>query len=325
MLKLRQLVILSSLTTAETLRQPVCLLLTLCCMVLITTVPLVTAHNFGEGGRLARDSGLAFHLMFGLFLGGYAACAALDRERKSGTQAAVLSKPVERSVFFLAKFIGIAGVVLVFSASAALATLLAQRIAMKFSTETGLLADNLTAWLTMLCPIVACSIGGWASYRKRYTFQSTTMLLLPLLLASVATACGCFTRYGTWAPYHPQLQWQIVPASLLVTLGLIMLAAMALTLAVRLSLIPTVCICFILLLLGLASNYLFSQIGACWGLKRLLYILIPNWQHFWVADAIAGGGHIPMATITRTALYAALYTSGILCLGSTAFQRAEVS
>ena len=67
--------------------------------------------------------------MFGLLISGYASCATLDRERKAGTTAAILSKPVSRNTFFLAKFFGIFSVVILFSICAATATLLAERIA----------------------------------------------------------------------------------------------------------------------------------------------------------------------------------------------------
>ncbi len=325
MLKFRQLMILIKLTAAETLRQPICVLITAVCVVLTTAVPLITAHNFGESGRLARDSGLAFQLMFGLALAGYAACATLQRERSAGTLAAVLSKPVGRWTFFIAKFFGIAAVIVVFSLCAGLSTLLAERIAMRYTTETGFLIDHSTAWLVMLCPIVACSAGAWANYRHKRAFPSTALLTLPVMLLLVTAICGCFTREGRWSAYLPQLQWQILAAALLVTFALIVLAAIALGLAVRLPLTPTVAICFGLLLLGLASDYLFGAAARQCGGAAVLYALIPNWQNFWVADALAGGGSLPLACVARTALYAIFYTAGILCLGGAAFQHAEAS
>ena len=315
---LRQLTILTALTAAEMLRQPICLLITIVCVALTTMVPLMTAHNFGEYGRLARDSGLAFQLMFGLALAGYTACATLQRERRSGTLSAVLSKPVGRWTFFMAKFLGIAAVIAVFSFCAGLSTLLAHRIAMQYTTDTGFLVDRLTAWLVMLSPVGACAIGAWANYHRGRAFPSTALLALPALLALVTAACGCFTREGRWHAYNPQLQWQILTAALIVMFGLIVLASIALSLAVRLPLTPTIAICFGLLLLGLASDYLFKGIGT-------LYTMIPNWQNFWVADAIAGGGTVSAACVARTALYTLLYTGGILCLGGAAFQHAEVS
>lgn len=332
MLYWKQLKILAGLSAAETMRQPVCLLLTLCCVVFTVTTPLVTVHNFGEGGRLARDSGLAFQFMFGLFLSGYAACAAMARERRSGTAAVVLSKPVSRGTFFTATFLGIATVIGLFSTTAALATLLAERIALRFTISSGYSVDLLTAVLALGCPVLACTIGGWLNFRSGRVFQSTALVLLPLLLAGVAALSGGFSRTGTWTPYAPTLQWQIIPAAILVLLGLMMLAAIALSLAVRLSLVPTVCICFGLLLLGLTSDALIGPHAAAesspacfhWA-TTLAYAAIPNWQHFWAADAISHGGHIPMLTLAQTVFYAILYTSGILCLGQAAFQHTEIS
>jgi hypothetical protein len=318
MARWQQLRILTVLTAAEMLRQPICLLITIVGVVLTTMVPLMTAHNFGEPGRLARDSGLAVQLMLGLVLAGYTACATLQRERRSGTLAAVLSKPVDRWTFFIAKFLGIAAVIVIFSFCAGLSTLLAQRIAMRYTTNSGYLVDRHTAWLVMLSTVGTCAVGAWANYRRGRAFPSTAMLALPVLLALVTAICGCFTREGRWDAYHPQLQWQILVAALMVMFGLLVLASIALSLAVRLPLTPTVAICFGLLLVGLASDHLFTNVG-------FFYALIPNWQNFWVADAIAGGGAVSVSYLARTALYTILYTTGILCLGGAAFQHAEAS
>ena len=325
MQSLRQLAILTRLTAAEMLRQPICVLIAAVCVVLTTAVPLITAHNFGESGRLARDSGLAFQLMFGLALAGYAACATLQRERESGTLAAVLSKPVGRWTFFVAKFLGIIPVIVIFSLCAGLSTLLAHRIALRATIDAGFLIDHRTAWLVMLCPIAACAVGAWANYRLKRAFPSTALLSLALFLSLVTFACGYFTREGHWQAYNPQLQWHILAASLLVTFALIVLAAIALSLAVRLPLTPTVAICFGLLLLGLASDYTFGGGDRHCCCAGYLYALIPNWQNFWMADALAGGGTLPPAYVLRAAAYALLYTTGALSLGGAAFQYAEAS
>ncbi len=316
---------MASLTATETLRQPVCLLLTIVCIILITAVPLITAHNFGDGSRLARDSGLAFQLMFGLFVAGYAACSTLDRERKTGSMASVLSKPVEKSTFFLAKFIGISAVIAVFTICTSAATILAERIAIRYSSQTGFLIDFHTALFVPVAIIVACGGGAWFNYRLRLSFQSTSLILLTCIMIFITAAAGCFDRSGNWNPYHPQLQWQILNASAIITLGLIMLASIALTLAVRLSLTPVIFICLALLITGLAADHIFGQNASNSKLISLLYIITPNWQNFWTADALADNGHIPISYTIRATLYCLLYTSGILCLGTIAFKHSEVS
>ena len=52
--------------------------------------------------------------------------------------------------------------------------------------------------------------------------------------------------------------------------------------------IPTLAICSALFLLGLMSDYFFgrrAEAGSWWA--SVLYTVTPNWQLFWLADALA--------------------------------------
>ena len=167
MLRIRQLLVLARLTAAEAIRQPIYLLLTTTCVILTGLAPFIKLHRFGEDGKLVRDTGLACHFVFGLFVAGYAACSSLAREMRSGTASAVLSKPVSREVFFLAKFLGIAGVTLAFSMCSITATLLAERAAEKFyftNKLTGYIQDTGTGILLLLAPLAAYFIAGLINY-----------------------------------------------------------------------------------------------------------------------------------------------------------------
>lgn len=326
MQKLSQLITLTRITASETIRQPVCFLLTIICVVLTIGVPLITAYNFGEGGRLARDSGLAFHLIFGMLISGYAACAALDRERKSGTTAAILSKPVDSSIYFISKFFGIVSVIILFSISASTATLLSKRIAIHFTLDSSFVIDYQTAIAAIiLCPVIACCFGAWNNFKNRRSFASTAIVTLPILMVALTAACGLFTRDGHWHPYNPQLQWQIIVVSGLITLGLSMFSAIALSLAVRLSLIPVIFSCFIILICGLASDQTFSWAHQKPAIAQLIFTLIPNWYNFWTADAIANGQSIHLSYALNSALYSVLYTGAVLIMGATAFKHSEIS
>ncbi len=323
--QIQQLRLLASLTIAETLRQPVCLLLTLCSIVFTIAVPLIASFTFGDGRRLATESGLAFQFMFGIFIGGYAACGALERDQHSGTTVAILSKPVSRIIYFLAKFAGIAIVLALFSACSCLATMLAERIAERYSIDSNSIIDYQTATLALLCPTIACIVGAIRNATSNRAFPLTAQSSLFLLLLITAIVCGFFSRNGDWSPYDPQFHWPILQASLLVMLGLIMLASMALTLAPRLRLAPTAAICILVLLLGLASDYAFARIASPSNpLSRLLYAVIPNWQHFWAADLITNSS-ISLRYLMHALLYASLYTTGIICIGSAIFKRQEIS
>ncbi len=327
MRRIGQFLALARLTTLEAMRQPVCLLLATGAVLATALTPLLTLHNLGEAGRLARDSGLAFQLVFGLFLAGYASCASLSRELRSGTAAAVLSKPVGRGLFFSAKFAGIAALVIMYSVCTCTATLLAERCAERFlSTERilGYVTDWRTAVLLLTVPGVAFLVGGILHYLKRGAFQSIAFVAMMLGLLLLLGFVGCFDQAGHWAPYNTHVQWRIVPASLLVTFALLMLSALALTLSTRLTLVPTMTLCVAIFGLGLMSDYWFGNYAEEFVGARILHSIIPNWQHFWAADLLAKGGHIPARLLAMITLYAATGTTTLLCIGAALFNKTEV-
>jgi hypothetical protein len=317
----------AGLTAVEAIRQPICLLLTTTCVVLTALIPLIAMHNFGEDGKLVRDSGLAFHLVFGLFVAGYAACSSLATEMRSGTASAVLSKPVGREVFFLAKFVGVAIVVVAFSACATLTTLLSERVAEKFYSIpelTGYITDWQTGTILILAPFVAYLIAGAINYVARRPFGSTAFGLVFLCLLAAAFVAGFFDRTGHRAPFDLAVEWRILPASLLVTLALIVLSAIAMAMSTRLSTVPTLTFSGAILAAGLMSDYWLGEKAAISRIAGFFYRIIPNWQHFWLSDALSNGGTIPWTYVIGAAFYAAAYSAGILCLGLLSFRHVEM-
>ena len=327
MLRIRQFLAMAGLTAVEAIRQPICLLLTTACVLLTAAAPLLIMHNFGEEGKLARDSGLAFHLVVGLFVAGYAACSSLAAEMKSGTASAVLSKPVSREAFFLAKFVGVAGVVVAFSSCATLATLLSERVSEKFGTvhgEYGYMTDWQTGILLVLAPAAAYLAAAGINYRAKRPFVSVAFGLLFLCLLLSAVVSGLFDRLGYFAPFDFGIQWRILPASLLITLALIVLSAVAMALSTRLGTVPTLALSSAVLAAGLLSDYFLGQKASASALAGFFYRLIPNWQHFWLSDALNNGGAIPWAYVVSAAFYAVTYSAGVLCLGLLSFRHADM-
>ena len=325
--RLQPFLTVARLTTVEVLRQPIALMLALCAVVLTALVPLTLMHNFGEDGRLVRDSALAIHFFFGLFFAGYAASAALARELRGGTAAAVLSTPVSREVFFLAKFAGVAAAVLAFSACAALATLLSERVAERFVATaqlTGYVTDWQTGKLLLAAPAAACLAAALRNYRARRPFGSTAFGLLFSAEGLVLLVAGCFDRTGQWAPYHWLVQWRILPVSFLIAVALVVLAAIAITLSTRLPTAPTVAICSALFAVGLVSDYLLGQHAGDTPAVGVLYGVVPNWQHFWLADALRAGGSVPPSYVVRAVGYAAAYAAAVLCIGMLLFRHGEI-
>jgi len=318
---------LAGLAAIEATRQPLCLLLTTACVVLTALTPLLLTHGFGEDGKLVRDSGLAFHFVFGLFIAGYSASSSLAREMRTGTASAVLSKPVGREVLFVAKLAGIATVILMFSMCATLTTLLSERVAAKFCFDerlVGYFTDWQTGTMLLGAPFAAYLLAGLINYLAGRTFESTAFGLLILSLFIVLFGSGFFDRTGRIAPFAFRLEWRIVPASLLITMALIVLSTITMSLSTRLGTVLTLTISSAVFATGLMSDYLFGGIAAHYGIAFLLYRLIPNWQHFWVTDKLSGGGTIPWRYVVNAGSYALAYSAGIVCIGMLSFRHAEM-
>jgi len=327
MLRIKQFLAMAGLTALEALRQPICFLLAVSGVVFIAALPLMIMHTFGEDGKQVRDGALAFHFVFGLFIAGHSAGTMLSREIRSGTASAVLSKPVGRELFFLSKFAGITAVIVLFSACAALATLLSERVAEKFySTETlaGYLPDAVTGTMLICAPFAACFVAALVNYRFKRPFASTAFITLLLSLVLVLLVSGFFARTGRWMPYDFQVQWRILPVSILITMALIVLSGIALTISTRFETVPTMVFCSAIFLLGLMSDYVFGRFAGSSQLCGLLYAAVPNWQNFWTVDALAGGGTVPLKYVVSAGYYAAVYTAGILCLGMISFRHTEM-
>jgi len=327
MSRFRQTVALAGLTALEVLRQPVCLLLVLLSVTLMALLPFLILHRFGEDGKLVRDSAFALHAVFGIFVAGYAATTALSREIRRGTAAAVLSKPVSRDLFFLAKFIGVVGVVAVFSLCAGLTTLLAERIAEKFVTRDGIVGyvtDTHTGALLLLAILLACIAGAIANYRSRRPFGSITIAALLAGIITCMFIAACFERSGAWAPFASRLDWRLVPVSLLVTMALVLMSALAMALSTVVGTVPTLATCSAVFTLGMMSDYLFGRHAATSLWARLLYSVLPNWQHFWVCDHLNAGGRVSGGYVGLATLYALIYAAALLCLGLVVFRQKDV-
>jgi hypothetical protein len=289
------------------------------CVLFIGLLPLLITHTLGEGAKLARDSGLAFHFVCGLILGSYVACSSLTHEIRRGTAASILSKPVSREIFFFAKFAGVAAVMLLFSAAAAMAILMSARVAEPlYSFDWWAGAPLLAA------PLTAYFIAGLWNFFTQRPFISAASFLLLVALAIAFVFAGFVDSEGHGVAFGSAYSWKILPVSALIFFAIAVLTGLAISLAIRLDTVPTLSFCSVVFLVGLMSDYLFGRHAARSLLADLLYRVLPNWQHFWVVDALSGEGAIPWSYVARVALYAGLYLAGILSLGMLAFRQLEV-
>ena len=314
----RQFSSITRLTALEASRQPIFLLLTTVVILFIGLLPLLITHVIGDADRVIRDSALAVQLVSGLVLGCYAATATITRELHKGTLASILSKPVGRTLFFLAKFAGVALIMVIFAATTTLATMLSVR-----TVAEPYVYDWWGIGPLFVSVLLAYAWAGLQNFFMRTPFVSRTYLLVTIAVAAAFLVSCLVPAEGSSEGFASALPWNIVPAGLLIGLAMVLLSAFAVTLAIRMDLVPTLTLCFTIFLLGLMSDYLFGRQADVHWFFALLHGIVPNWQHFWAVDALKGNG-IPWSYTANVAVYVALYSAVVLSGGLYLFKRMEV-
>lgn len=330
-LALKQYFSITRLTALEASRQPIYLLLSTASLLFIALLPVLVTHVIGDSSRIVRDSSLAVLFVSGLILGCYAATATITHELKKGTLGSIISKPVNRVVFFLAKFSGVALVMMIYTAITTMATML--------SVRTAAVTYYYDWWGIgpLLVAITASYIWGASlNYRNKVPFVSRAFWILVISVTAAfifssfiptgSLAGGHGHHHGHEASIHTidsALHWNIVPAGILIGIAVILLCSIAVTLSLKFELVPTLSIAFGIFILGLMSDYLFGQrIDDNW-IYSFIYGLLPNWQHFWTVDAIGRNG-IPWSYTIQAAGYAGIYITVVLSAGIAVFYKMEV-
>ena len=137
---MRQFVTIATNAFMELVRQPVFLLLMTSSAVFEIFLATPYYFAFGDEPKLVKNSTLAVMLLAGLLGAVLSASASLAREIRGGTALAVLSKPVGRAQFLLAKYAGLVVALAVLTYVNLVAALLASRMAFDAYGSTDLFA-----------------------------------------------------------------------------------------------------------------------------------------------------------------------------------------
>ncbi len=307
----------------ELVRQPVFLLLATgsCLFEIFLATPFYFA--FGDEPKLVKNSVLAVTLLAGLFSAVLSASASLAREIRSGTALAVLSKPIGRAQFVLAKYFGIISALTLVTYINTVASLVAGRMTFDAYGEVDLAALGIFVGSV----VAAYLLGGFSNFFLRRPFTSDAVLALTVTVTVAAVIIFAFTEQKQSLGTVGNVDWRMVPLALLILFALWILAAIALACSTRLDVIPTLAICSAVFLVGLMSDYLFGRPadqGSWWG--TVLYTIVPNWQNFWLADALdSGRSTFHWGYVGKAFVYAACYIGATLAAAVVLFEDRELS
>ncbi|HZR16028.1 MAG TPA: ABC transporter permease [Verrucomicrobiae bacterium] len=380
---MRQFITIATNAFMELVRQPVFLLLMTCSAVFEIFLATPFYFAFGDEPKLVKDSTLATMLLAGLFGAVLSASASLAREIRSGTALAVLSKPVGRAQFLLAKYVGLICALALLTYVNLLSALLASRMAFDAYGSTDLFAVGVFA----LALLLAYGLAGFSNFFLRRPFVSDAVFCTLLMLTCAFVAINFYNKHGEAQAFATGVDWRMIPASVLVLFALWILAALALACSTRFDMIPTLAICSACFLLGIMSDYLFGRraepvwrydlqgeissrrwsldqkallkdlvakydvdhngiiepkerakiteadktrlsragMGGTWW-AEVLYTVTPNWQLFWLADALnEEKGVIDWSYVAKAFAYAFGYAGAALVFAVVLFENRELS
>ena len=302
-------------TFRESLREPIFLLVLLSALCMIGIFPSFTLFVFREQIKLVVDSAMATTLVFGWITAVLIASYAIAREINNGTALLLLAKPVKRPVFILAKILGILLALAVFCLLTSVATLMSIRIA-----KDQFRLDNTVMAIYFAAIGLSLALGAVHNYVTRSSFPMAAVLALLVVLP--ATALGV-----CWLPaegQHVGYSWHIVPALVLIMFAVWAMATLATALSTRFDLASNLTICSVFFVVGLMSDYLLGRHVPGSIIATVLYACVPNWQLFWMADALAAERQIPAAYVVFGALYVTLFIVLFIVVAVIMFWRREI-
>jgi ABC-type transport system involved in multi-copper enzyme maturation permease subunit len=320
---MRQFLTIATNGFMELVRQPVFLLLMTGSLLFEIFLAVPYYFAFGDEPKLVENSALAVMFLTGLLGAVLSASASLAREIRSGTALAVLSKPVGRTRFLLAKYAGLAGALTLLAYVNLTGVLLASWMAFDAYGSTDVVA------LAIIGGAVALAYlgGAFSNFFLRRNFVSDAVFALVLTITVAAFVIFTFTTQKATVGVMAQVDWRLLPAGILILFALWMLAALATACATRLDIIPTLAICTAFFLAGLMSDYFFgrrAETGSWWA--STLYTLMPNWQLFWLADALeTGKSTFQWDYVGKAFFYMAGYAGAALAVGAALFEERELS
>ena len=307
----------------ELIRQPIFLLLMTGSVLFEIFLAVPYYFAFGDEPKLVENSALAVMLLAGLFGAVLSASSSLAREIRSGTALAVLSKPVSRAQFLLAKFAGLAAALLILTYVNMIGVLIASRMAFDAYGKTDLPAVGIFA----AGIAVAYALAGFGNFFLRRPFISNAVLGMVVMTTLAAIVIFQFTTQMESMGTRAQVNWNLLPAGLLVLFALWVLAAVALTCSTRFDTIPPLAICSAIFLVGLMSDYFFglpASKGSWWA--STLYSVVPNWQIFWLGDALdMGKNTFQWGYVAKAFGYMMCYAGAALAVGTALFEERELS
>ena len=309
-------------TFIETLRQPVYAIIIITALLLFLISPSLTMYTMSDDNKLLREIGLSTLFLTSLFIAIFSAAGAVTEEIENKTIITVLSKPVQRPIFVIAKFLGVSAAVILAHYICTIALLMAIRHG---CLET---ASDLPDWTVIVSAsvvvIMTFLLSAFFNYVYDFKFTATAVITGSILATFALIFLLFIDSAWKFNPHDNGINALDVYGSILLLLAAIIIVALAVAFSARFNIVITLSACMGIFLLGLISDYTFGRFAETHIWAKVGRFLVPNLQIFWISDAIYEGSQVPVKYIIITASYALCYSIAILSLAVAIFQKRQV-
>ncbi len=309
-------------TFIETIRQPIYAVIIVAALFLFFISPSLTMYTMSDDNKLLRELGLSTLFLSSLFIAIFSASGAVADEIENKTITTVLTKPLQRPIFIIAKFLGIVAAVALAHYICTIALLMAIRHGV---LET---VNDPHDW-TVLATAAAIAVSVFAlsaffNYAYDWKFSSTAIVLTAIFATSGLVFLVFIDRNWQFNPKNNGINVLDVYGAVLLLLAALIIVALAVALSARFNIVVTLSGCVGIFLLGLISDYTFGRFADSQFWAKIGYFLVPNLQMFWISDAIYEESRVPLKYILLVAAYALCYSTAILASAVALFQRRQV-
>jgi len=279
-------------------------------------------YSMSDDNKLLREIGLSTLFLASLFIAIFSASGTVSEEVENKTIITVLSKPVQRPIFIIAKFLGVAAAVVLAHYICTVALLMTIRNGVLESVDdtndmTVLTAAGASVGLAFL-------LSAFSNYVYDWKFSSTAIVLTAIFATLSIVFLSFIDRNWKFNPAANGMNPVDIYASILLLLGAILIAALAVMFSARFNTMVTLTACIGIFLLGLVSDYTFGRFAHTQLWAQIGRFIVPNLQVFWISDAIYEGSTVPIKYIMISAFYALCYITGVLSLAIALFQKRQV-
>lgn len=306
-------------TFRDCIRQPLFFIVMVFTISLIGLFPLLSFFVFNEQIKMVLDSSMASILLFSMILSVLLAGGSIYKDISSGNISLILSKPISRNIFLAGRVFGVMIALTQFVFVSSLSSVISAYIAVnQFNLDYKI-------FYTFYSIIFAgCFFGFIMNYFFRKSFSGNSVLGITFLILSQSVFL-VLSNPNFLSENGLTLQ-NMASLTVLILFAIWIIVNISMAISTRFDLVVNLILCFSLLVLGLLSDYIVGSYAADGStLFSIVYAILPNWQFFWLVDAVTDGKNIPLYYIGYSLIYALLYITVCFSVAAISFGSIEAA